>query len=45
MIIVWTSAHFMFAVEMFSKTGISIIATQRAFRGHFMLSQNDAVHD
>lgn len=42
---VWTSAHCAYAVEMFFKTGKSVIATHRAFCTHFMLRWNDAVTD
>lgn len=39
----WTCAHRAFAIEtFFLKNGESVIATQRAFRAHFMLHRNDA---
>ena len=41
----WTSAHYVFAVESFLKTGESVIATQKTFCAHFMRHRNDAVPD
>ena len=40
-----TSAHGVFAVETFLKTGESVIPTQSVFRAHFRLYQNYAVPD
>ena len=34
-----------FALEIIFNVGKSVIATQRAFRAHFMLSRNNAVPD
>ena len=45
MIMAWTGAHCMFAVEIYFKTGKSVNAIQRAFCTLFMLCQNDAVLD
>ena len=41
----WTSEYRTFADETFYffKSGDSVIVTQRDFRAHFMLLQNDAV--
>ena len=36
---------FVFAVETFFKTGEFIIATQSAFRAHFMFDRKDAISD
>ena len=41
----WTSAHYMFAVEMIFTTGKSVIVIQKVFHAHFMLHLNDAVPD
>ena len=41
----WTGAHSAFDIEMFLKTGESVIATQRAFLAHFILRRNDAAPD
>ena len=33
----WIDAHFLFAVEFFSKISESVIIAQSAFSAHFML--------
>ena len=39
----WTDAYHVFAVEMFSKSCESVIATHRGFHVYSMLPQHDAV--
>ena len=41
----WTGLHYVFAVEMFFKTGESVIGTLRAFQDNLMLRLNDAASD
>ena len=45
MIIAWNRAHHTFAGETFFKIDKSVIATERTFRAHFMLCQNNALPD
>ena len=45
MIMGWTGAHSVFAVETFFKIGESVISKQRDVHSYFMLHWNDAALD